>query len=190
MTNYSISQLIQLVRTYHPTAGANPVVPAVAICLAESGGDSTAVSPSDDWGLWQINRHYHFGDGIINQGNWQNPAVQVAEMWKLSAGGTNWGAWCTAYAPFYQNRCGSFYLPSPQPDSPAANNMDMVQQVWNRIHGTPPPGANVPPIPPSEQLSPQESRDYAVIKNYLGSEYYAQWIKLVGAERAIKGVVT
>lgn len=173
MAVLSVLQLVNLVRQYHPTAGSNVLVNSVAIALAEAGGHDDEISPSRDYGIWQINIQ-HFGDGIINSGNWRNHAVQVAEMWKLSGGGYNWGAWCTAYNFDAGRRCGSAYLPYPEPGSPADDNVSIVERVVNDLHGTPPPGSNIPATPPAAQLSPQQSADFAYMRQYLGHTNGAQ----------------
>lgn len=169
MTHLSVLQMVNEIRQFHPTAGSNVLVNAVAVALAESGGDTTAISPSGDYGTWQINRATWFGKGIIDDSNWTNQAVQVRAMWAISAGGTNWGAWCTVYNYDAPRRCGHEYIPYPEPGSPAGDNLSIVANVVNQLHGTPPPGSNIPATPPSQQLTPGQSAQFAYIREYLGS---------------------
>jgi hypothetical protein len=178
MAHLSVLGIINLIRAEHHGASDAQIANGTAIALAESGGDLAAISPSGDYGLWQINRRYHFGDGIIDAGNWQDPVVQFQEMWKLSGGMQNWGAWCTAYSPENVSHCGAWYLPNPEPGSPAQDQFNVVDPVLSGIRGTPPPGQAPPGIPPNQQLTPGEAADFAYIKNYLGSGYAAQLLKL------------
>lgn len=105
------------------------VVDACSISLAESGGNTEAISPSSDYGLFQINR-IHFGDGTITQYNWDNPVVNTREAVKLSGGGVNWAAWCTAWADPATN-CGHGFISRPQPGSAAYAQRDRVL-AWLR----------------------------------------------------------
>lgn len=118
----SIDQIAQ----YWLDAGGSAAhrIDAVGVALAESGGDPTAVSPSHDYGLWQINR-IHFGDGTISASNWFDPAASAREAVRLSGGGKNWAAWCTAWDHPAGN-CGHGYLPHPQSGSPAASEAAIV----------------------------------------------------------------
>lgn len=110
--------------------GQSTAVWATAVALAESGGNTTDISPSLDYGLWQINL-IHFNDGTINAGNWSDPTVNALEAVKLSDGGLNWAAWCTAWANPDGN-CGQGYLPNPQYGSPA---YAQYQRAYNGIFG-------------------------------------------------------
>jgi hypothetical protein len=70
----------------------------VAICLAESGGNTEAVSGvvSDGtrgYGLAQIETENLHG------GNWRDPTWQANTFWRMSAQGTNFNPWCTACSP-------------------------------------------------------------------------------------------
>lgn len=115
---------------------------ACCVALAESGGDSGAISPSADYGMWQINQ-IHFGDGIIDSGNWSNPTVNAREAIRLSNNGQNWAAWCTAWAN-PQGNCGHGYLHTPQPGSPAYTRIWAVQNALSsagKLTGTTTAGA-------------------------------------------------
>lgn len=137
---YSIRQLAAI----WEAAGGAPAhrVAAVSVALAESGGDPTAISPSDDYGLWQINE-IHFGDGIINRSNWSDPHTNAREAVSLSGAGANWAAWCTAWRDPAGN-CGHGYVPIPQSGSPAAAHMATVAAVLGTAGPAPAPAVPAP----------------------------------------------
>lgn len=64
----------------------------VAACIAEheSGGNPGAVSPTDDYGLWQINAVNASPSLMLN------PEANAREAISLSRDGTNWSPWTTA----------------------------------------------------------------------------------------------
>lgn len=186
MVAFTPNELITLLLRHTPTLGANPVVPAIAICLAESGGKNDAISKSHDYGLWQINI-IHFGDGIINSGNWTNPDVQVAEMWNLSSGGHNWAAWCTAWVD-PANNCGHGFLSLPQPGSPAADNLSIAQNAWDKRHGTPQPGNAPDVLSPAGQDERAVSAAFGYLRNYYGRFAHAQYEVINSATAAIRKV--
>lgn len=110
---------------------------AVAVAMAESGGNTTAASSTDDYGLWQINA-IHFPGGGPYLVNWADPAVNAGYAIRISANGTDWGAWCTCYAD--PRRCGSIHpLVAPQPGSPAAGWVGPVLSAIGRVGPTLPP---------------------------------------------------
>jgi hypothetical protein len=90
---------------------------AVAVALAESGGDPNAISPTADYGLWQIHLPFHLGDGGISWTNWMDPVANARAAIAISSNGANWGPWCTAWAN--PNDCATGALSAPQPGSPA-----------------------------------------------------------------------
>lgn len=177
MAHWTMDQLITLVLRYHPTAGADVVVPAVAIAYAESGGDDHAISPASDYGIWQINR-VHFGDGIINAGNWTNSGVQVAEMWRLSAAGQNWAAWCTAWRGDHQGNCGHGYIHFPEVGSPGYSEIPAASNAWRAKHGTPPPGQAPPALSPEQQDEKAVSAAFAYMRSYYGTVAHQQFLQL------------
>lgn len=66
---------------------------ATAVALAESSGNTKAVSPTGCChGLWQINTEVH----PYTKAQMQDPAQNAAAAFKISGGGTNWKPW-TAY---------------------------------------------------------------------------------------------
>ena len=77
---------------------------AVAIALAESGGNPQAHNPNppdDSYGLWQINMLGSMGParrrqwGLKSNAELYNPAVNAKAMFDLSNGGKNWTPWTT-----------------------------------------------------------------------------------------------
>jgi hypothetical protein len=70
------------------SAGGSSSAEQTAICIAEaeSGGNTQAVSPTDDFGVWQI----HADPAALN------PMVSAQAAVSMSGNGANWGAWTTA----------------------------------------------------------------------------------------------
>lgn len=70
----------------------------VAIALAESGGNTEAVSPvvpdgTRGYGLIQIETEN------LQGGNWQDPTWQAQRGWEMTGHATNYNPWCTACDP-------------------------------------------------------------------------------------------
>lgn len=136
MTKLSAAQIAQ----YAAGAGfkGDALRNAVAVALAESGGETTAVGVnSDKWrsrdrGLWQINSHWH---PEVTDALAFNPATCARAAYRISSGGTNWSPWSTwkngaaqtqmARAQIGVNQAAGsgavpadFVLPGPLPDIP------------------------------------------------------------------------
>ncbi len=94
--SYSCSGLEQL----WEAAGGNAAdaVMAAEIAMAESGGNPNAISPTDDFGLWQING----SNGALAT---LNPAANAHSAIVLSDDGSNWNAWTTYHSGAYYGRC-------------------------------------------------------------------------------------
>lgn len=84
-------------------SGANVAI-AVAIAIAESGGNTTAhnaLPPDNSYGLWQINMLGSMGPsrraslGISSNEALFDPGTNARAMAMLSGGGTNWKPWTT-----------------------------------------------------------------------------------------------
>lgn len=153
----------------------------VCVALAESGGDAGAISPSHDYGLWQINQ-IHFGDGIINSSNWSNPTVNAREAIRLSNNGQNWAAWCTAWANPAGN-CGHGYLHTPQPGSPAYMRIWDVQKqlaAAGKLTGTTTAGG-----PSSTSGRAALAAAWGYVQSYSSSRAPTQFRTLNGVRRAI-----
>jgi LysM repeat protein len=71
---------------------------AAEIAKAESGGNPNARSPTNDYGLWQINR----SNGSLAT---FNPYQNAKSAITLSDDGANWGAWTTYTSGSFQGRC-------------------------------------------------------------------------------------
>jgi hypothetical protein len=142
MTTYNIVQL----RDIWVRNGGAPVnaIIAVAVSLAESGGRSDDISPSSDYGLWQINS-IHFGSHTINDTNWMNVDVNASVAIQLSSNGNNWAPWCTCWQDPADN-CGHGNLPVPQPGTPAARQIPTVQAVLGYLAPTYEPSLPTDPI--------------------------------------------
>jgi hypothetical protein len=82
---------------------------AVAVGLAESGGNPTARGPnpptpgcpagSTDRGAWQLNNCYH---PDVTDACADNLACAAAAAYRISAGGANWSEWTTYTSGAYQ----------------------------------------------------------------------------------------
>ncbi len=81
-------------------AGGNPAhaFMAAEIAMAESGGDQYALSPTDDYGYWQINISNGALATFDAYGNARSAII-------LSDDGTNWGPWTTYTSGAYVGRC-------------------------------------------------------------------------------------
>ena len=84
---FSYSALESLWRS----AGGASWAAATAACIAEheSGGRANAISPTNDYGLWQINGSHGAMASL-------NPYVNVRSAIIISNDGRNWGPWTTA----------------------------------------------------------------------------------------------
>ncbi len=71
---------------------------AAEIAMAESGGNPNAISPTADYGLWQINES---NGALATLNPYQNARSAVV----LSNDGTNWSPWTTYYSGAYYGRC-------------------------------------------------------------------------------------
>lgn len=129
-------------------------ITAVAVALAESGGNPTATNKnsngSTDFGLFQINSVHR---GILSSGNWQNPrdnARMAKQVFDQSKGWTPWVAWKQGKHTLYLTRAkaaisGAGEVPNtevPLEDSPAPEGqagitgfLNMVQNpnTWARV---------------------------------------------------------
>lgn len=74
------------------------LIAAVAVALAESGGDTQAVNVNNDAtrsrdrGLFQINSRWH---PEVTDAQAFDPAANAAAAYRISAGGTSWSQWST-----------------------------------------------------------------------------------------------
>jgi LysM repeat protein len=77
---------------------AGEAVMAADIAMAESGGNPNAISPTNDYGLWQINGS-HGAQATLN------PLGNAEAAVSISGNGSNWGAWTTYTSGAYSGRC-------------------------------------------------------------------------------------
>jgi Lysozyme like domain len=72
-------------------AGGSPryALSAAQVATAESGGDPYAVSPTDDFGLWQVNGSW--GPVLATE----NPQGNARAAVYISHDGTDWAPWTT-----------------------------------------------------------------------------------------------
>lgn len=105
---------------------------AIAIALAESGGDPSVVSPTNDYGLWQINKAAH--PDLFASHDWTNPVdntEMARQVWANA--GNSFRPWVT------------YTLPKTNPRS-YLNFTGHGQTVWNDIQSkvkTPNSGFNL-----------------------------------------------
>jgi len=71
---------------------------AAEIAMAESGGNQYALSPTDDYGYWQINASNGSLATFDAYGNARSAII-------LSDDGSNWNAWTTYTSGAYADRC-------------------------------------------------------------------------------------
>jgi len=73
---------------------------AAEIAMAESGGNQYAVSPTDDYGYWQINMP-SWGPAMATF----DPIGNAKAAIEISQDGTNWDPWTTYVTGAYEGRC-------------------------------------------------------------------------------------
>src|SRR4051794_30602915 len=117
----------QQIAQYAYQAGfrGNSLNVAVAVALAESSGNTTAVNHntngSTDYGLWQINSvHSQYNPTLLLS----NPAYNASAAWDISSHGSNWNPWTTfatgAYLKYMSQASGATggSVPPTQPTGP------------------------------------------------------------------------
>ncbi len=72
---------------------------AAEIAMAESGGRQDALSPTNDYGYWQINGSHGPAEATFN------PVGNAKAAIAISSDGTNWSPWTTYVTGAYQGRC-------------------------------------------------------------------------------------
>ncbi len=72
---------------------------AAEIAMAESGGNQFALSPTNDYGYWQINGSH--GPSMATFNPMGNAKAAIA----ISDNGHDWGAWTTYTSGAYAGRC-------------------------------------------------------------------------------------
>ncbi len=72
---------------------------AAEIAMAESGGRQYALSPTNDYGYWQINGSHGPAQATFN------PIGNARAAVAISSDGTNWSPWTTYTSGAYRGRC-------------------------------------------------------------------------------------
>jgi LysM repeat protein len=72
---------------------------AAEIAMAESGGDQYALSPTDDYGYWQINGSHGPAEATFD------PIGNAKAAIAISDNGGDWYPWTTYVTGAYQDRC-------------------------------------------------------------------------------------
>ena len=82
-------------------AGGSPAeaFTAAEIAMAESGGDQYALSPTDDYGYWQINASHGPAQATFN------PLGNAEAAVAISDDGSDWYAWTTYVTGAFEGRC-------------------------------------------------------------------------------------
>jgi hypothetical protein len=87
------------------TTDVTEVDTLTAIALAESHGDTNAISPTHDYGLWQINKASHPDLFLLYR--WQDPAQNVLMARKVyENAGHSLKPWATFNSGAYRNYLG------------------------------------------------------------------------------------
>lgn len=77
---------------------ASQAVTAASVAMAESGGNPGAISPTDDYGLWQINASHGSMASL-------DPMTNARSAVAISNDGADWGPWATFTSGIYQGKC-------------------------------------------------------------------------------------
>jgi LysM repeat protein len=72
---------------------------AAEIAMAESGGRQYALSPTNDYGYWQINGSHGAAEATFN------PIGNAKAAIAISSNGSNWRPWTTYVTGAYSGRC-------------------------------------------------------------------------------------
>lgn len=102
----SQSQILGLAQEVGLTG--NSAITASAIAMAESRGDTNAIGPVGEIGLWQI---YPAAHPQYNPVLLKDPLQNAAAMYSISNGGTNWKAWTTYSSGAYKQYMSSSIKP-------------------------------------------------------------------------------
>ncbi|HEX4829954.1 MAG TPA: LysM peptidoglycan-binding domain-containing protein [Trebonia sp.] len=96
LAHYSCSSL----ETLWKSAGGNAAdaFMAAEIAMAESGGNPNAHSPTNDYGLWQIN-------GVHGAMATYDPVRNAKAAISISGDGSNWRPWTTYTSGAYRGKC-------------------------------------------------------------------------------------
>lgn len=144
-TTYQQSQLESLWVQAGGSPSAAPM--ASAIALAESRGNPGAQSSTGDVGLWQINAAAHPGQATTD------PLANAQAAVAISANGTNWRPWCTAYSDAACGTKGGTFLGAGSP---------FLRYLTGSVGTTPatasgPPASDTGPTPAAVTNAPADN---------------------------------
>jgi hypothetical protein len=152
---------------------------AVGVASAESGRITDNISPSSDYGLWQINST-NFGHLGLDTVSALDPDRNAVAAITMSGNGTNWAAWCTCWQDPFHN-CGYGYLPVPQRDTPAWDGLLGAIAVLQSQ-----------PFEPAPAVSSTNTTGligtWSLVTDFYGSFARRIWADLNGARSAIRRV--
>lgn len=137
MTLYDPIQITTTWVTAYGDKAPEVLAAATIVAQAESGGNTLAVSPQGDYGLWQINKIHLPALGYNTTFSDEDPRSifqpfnNARAAIAISGNGKNWGAWCTAVANPARD-CGHVFVPYPQVGSAA---WKQTQYVLDHIQG-------------------------------------------------------
>lgn len=141
MATLSTSQIATLAQQAGFAGNTVPI--AVAICLAESSGNTTAthhnLDGSTDYGLWQINSiHTQYNPVLLIS----NPLYNAQAAYQISSGGRNWNPWTTYTSGAYKKYLQSASNPPPPTSTPGVKPWWYFPRVDNM--GAPDPYGGFP----------------------------------------------
>jgi hypothetical protein len=149
VTILSPYNIVRLLAQHFGAKNTWNTVYAVEICLAESGGNTDAISPTGARGLWQIIL-FASRASYINDSNWRDPVVNARAMIILSGNLQNWAPWTPAWRdPAHANYSG--YLHTPQSGSAAEGHQEVARQAVTQYFLHPPVGPSGPALTPTQQ---------------------------------------
>lgn len=130
------------------------LVRAVAVALAESGGQTDAVGVNADrWrsrdrGLWQINNHWH---PEVSDSDAFDPARAARHAHRISRGGADWSQWAT-----WRNGAAAAQMGRARLAVSRAKRQGTGVAAPVFFPGVPiiPPGNLIPGLPDSDNLGP------------------------------------
>lgn len=155
------------------------MVVATAVAEAESGGNDAAISPSQDYGLWQINL-VNFRQLGLNTQTALDPNRSARAAIIMSGNGTNWAAWCTCWQNPARD-CGHGFLPIPQPNTPAGERLANVASILHSV----PPHVNGTAAQPGLH---QAGLGWQAVQHFMGPYARARYASYANARTAIRRI--
>jgi Lysozyme like domain len=177
MTTLSPRAIVQLLAQHFGAKNTWNTVYAVEICLAESGGNTDAISPTGARGLWQIIL-FASRASYINDSNWRDPVVNAHAMIILSGNMQNWAPWTPAWADPNNANYGG-YLHTPQAGSAAEGHQEVARQAVTEYFLHPPTGPSGPALTPKQQDEKRVSEQYAAMRNYANITFLNEMSNMV-----------